>query len=246
MTLARHAPGPAAGRSCLAFGPGSRKDTGVRLQAVQRSLVFRHLCGIGAIAAVAFAVIASGATTSSRASGDPVIASAGDIACDPVFDTNYNDGAGTSKACRQLFTSNLLVAGNFSAVLPLGDDQYECAGLAAFQQVYGPSWGRVKSITYPVTGNHEYQASGGTDCDAAGIGSRVLQLLRRGRRGCGARLLLVRHRHVAPDRPQLELPAGRGLLGRVARGAVAARRSGRPHQLLHARLLALPAVLLER
>ncbi|HEV2590300.1 MAG TPA: IPT/TIG domain-containing protein, partial [Gaiellaceae bacterium] len=138
---------------------------------MQARTILRPVWGYAAIAVLALAVLASVAPSSTRASGDPVIAAAGDIACDPVFDLNYNDGAGTSKSCRQRLTSDLLAAGGFSGVLPLGDDQYECAGLAAFKQVYDLSWGRVKSITYPVPGNHEYLTSGGTDCDATGSGA---------------------------------------------------------------------------
>jgi hypothetical protein len=55
-----------------------------------------------------------------------------------------------------------------SAVLPVGDEQYECSGYSAFLQSYDPSWGRVKDISRPVLGNHEYQTSGGTECDATG------------------------------------------------------------------------------
>lgn len=112
------------------------------------------------------AVLAVGwiAPGSTRADGDPTIAAAGDIACDPV-DSGYHGGTGTKKACHQLDTSNLLMSADLSAVLPLGDDQYECGGLSAFQQVYDPTWGRLKSITYPVPGNHEYMTTGGTDCD---------------------------------------------------------------------------------
>jgi chitodextrinase len=53
------------------------------------------------------------------------------------------------------------------AVLPLGDNQYYCGGLAAFQTAYDPTWGRLKAITRPVVGNHEYLVSGGTGCDAS-------------------------------------------------------------------------------
>jgi chitodextrinase len=89
----------------------------------------------------------------------PVIAAAGDIAC-ANDDPNYNGGAGTSAACRQLYTSNLLVNGGFAAVLPLGDNQYNSGSLTQYQAVYNPTWGRLKSITHPVTGNHEYGTSG--------------------------------------------------------------------------------------
>ena len=53
-----------------------------------------------------------------RAAGtaDPVIAAAGDIACDPA-DPNYNGGAGTSSFCRMKATSDLLVGAGLAAVL---------------------------------------------------------------------------------------------------------------------------------
>ncbi len=50
-------------------------------------------------------------------------------------------------------------------ILALGDLQYENGSLTRFQRSYGPSWGRFKSITKPVPGNHEY-GSGGQDFDA--------------------------------------------------------------------------------
>jgi acid phosphatase type 7 len=79
---------------------------------------------------------------------DPVIAAAGDIACqpgDPVTDTT----------CHQQATSDLLVGAPLAAVLPLGDIQYPSATLARIQGAYHPSWGRVKSISRPILGNHE-------------------------------------------------------------------------------------------
>jgi len=97
---------------------------------------------------------------------DPVVAAAGDIACDPG-NSNFNSGNGTSSACRQKFTSDLLVNTDFAGILVLGDNQYECGGYQAFLQSYNLSWGRVKSITHPVVGNHEYLMSDGTDCASA-------------------------------------------------------------------------------
>ncbi len=96
---------------------------------------------------------------------DPVVAAAGDIACDPDVST-FHAGAGAATSCRQKYTSDLLVNGHFTAVLALGDTQYFCGGYQAFLQSYDPSWGRLKSITHPVVGNHEYLTSGGTGCDA--------------------------------------------------------------------------------
>jgi len=96
---------------------------------------------------------------SPTAGTDPIIAAAGDIACDPTS-SSYNGGAGTSGSCHMRAVSDLLVSGNYAAVLPLGDTQYECGDLSAFTQSYEPTWGRVKGVTSPVIGNHEY----GTGC----------------------------------------------------------------------------------
>jgi hypothetical protein len=104
------------------------------------------------------------------AAADPVIAAAGDIACDPSS-SSFNGGNGTSGSCRQKYTSDILVNGGFAAVLALGDIQYYCGGYQAFLQSYDLSWGRVKSITRPAVGNHEYLTSGGTDCTSANAGA---------------------------------------------------------------------------
>jgi len=94
-----------------------------------------------------------------RAVADPVVAAAGDIACD-TSSPYFNHGAGTEEHCRQMSTSNLFVGKGFAAVLPLGDTQYHVGSLSDYLQSYGPSWGRAKSITHPVTGNHEYGTGG--------------------------------------------------------------------------------------
>jgi hypothetical protein len=104
------------------------------------------------------------------AAGDPVIDAAGDIACDPAT-TAFNNGLGTSASCRQKYTSDLLVNMAPAAVLDLGDNQYYCGGYQAFVQSYDLSWGRVKSITHPSVGNHEYLTSGGTGCTTANAGA---------------------------------------------------------------------------
>jgi chitodextrinase len=95
--------------------------------------------------------------TGASAAGDPVIAAAGDIACDPA-EPAYHNGAGDATHCHEVQTSDLMMSG-VDAVLPLGDDQYECGGLAAFQQSYERSWGRLKSITHPAIGNHDYKGA---------------------------------------------------------------------------------------
>ena len=103
------------------------------------------------------------------AAGDPVIAAAGDIACDPA-DSGFNGGNGTTKRCHEKYTANQLTAGAFAAVLALGDTQYECGGAVSYAASYNPTWGAVRSITHPVVGNHEYNTSGGTDCSSGATG----------------------------------------------------------------------------
>ena len=86
---------------------------------------------------------------------DPVVAAAGDIACDPRSRLR-----GSAHACRDRQTADLLADADLSAVLTLGDNQYEDGRLAAFRAVYDRSWGRVKDITRPAVGNHEYGTRG--------------------------------------------------------------------------------------
>ena len=107
------------------------------------------------------------------AAGDPVIAAAGDIACDPA-DSAFNGGNGTASRCHEKSTGNQLKSGvangTINAVLALGDTQYNCGGATAFQQSYDPTWGQVESVTHPVVGNHEYDTNGGTGCSAGAKG----------------------------------------------------------------------------
>jgi acid phosphatase type 7 len=111
--------------------------------------------------AVAIAIVAAGlAAPAPAVAADPVIAAAGDIACDPGS-SYFNGGAGDATHCRQQATSNLIAAGSYARVLPLGDTQYEDGTLAKFQSSYDPSWGRLRSISRPAVGNHEYQSGGG-------------------------------------------------------------------------------------
>jgi hypothetical protein len=102
--------------------------------------------------------------TAAAAAADPVIAAAGDIACDPGVSW-FNGGNGTPTDCQQKATASLLTG--VDAVLPLGDNQYNCGGASTWAQSYDPSWGQQKAISRPVPGNHEYLTSGGTDCSTA-------------------------------------------------------------------------------
>lgn len=90
---------------------------------------------------------------------DPVIATAGDIACDPASPF-FNAGQGVPGKCRQQLTSDQLLRMDLNAVLMVGDSQYETGKAAAYAQSFDPSWGRVKSLIRPVPGNHEYDDPG--------------------------------------------------------------------------------------
>jgi acid phosphatase type 7 len=109
---------------------------------------------------VVVAVLASFMAGSAIASqgGFPVIAAAGDLACDPA-NPYYNGGNGTANGCAELRTSNQLdkevMAHTVDRVLGLGDVQYYCDEADDYRS-YTPTWGRFESSTYPVAGNHEY------------------------------------------------------------------------------------------
>jgi acid phosphatase type 7 len=93
-----------------------------------------------------------------------VIAAAGDIACDPASSA-FNAGRGSSsrKECMAGSVAELLAAHHVTAVLPLGDLQYECGRISAFDRSYALSWGRFNAIAHPVPGNHEYGHTCGLD-----------------------------------------------------------------------------------
>jgi hypothetical protein len=84
---------------------------------------------------------------------DPVVAAAGDIACAPPAKR-------TAAKCHQADTAGLLAGAD--AVLPIGDEQYNCGQLSAFNQVYDASWGQsaIKSVSNPAVGDNEYAGNG--------------------------------------------------------------------------------------
>jgi hypothetical protein len=82
------------------------------------------------------------------------IVAAGDIACDPAQNT------GAPRDCDQAGTAALIGALRPSAVLALGDLQYQSGTAAGFASVYAATWGRYRRITLPAVGNHEYLTSG--------------------------------------------------------------------------------------
>lgn len=95
-----------------------------------------------------------------RFPGDPVVVAVGDVACAPS-DPEFNDGLGTPGHCRMKTTSDLASQIAPTSVFMLGDAQYNSGSLADFDAGYARSWGRLKSITRPAIGNHEYGTRGG-------------------------------------------------------------------------------------
>ena len=118
--------------------------------AAVRSLILAALLFVGAS-------LAPGSVSPARGASETVVIAAGDIACPPTSH-NYNGGAGTASACQQRATSDVAVAASPGAVMVLGDNQYENGELEYYNSIYGPTWGRLKSITLPSPGNHEYQS----------------------------------------------------------------------------------------
>src|SRR5262245_36892286 len=104
---------------------------------------------------IALCALLSGSALSAQVT----VVAVGDIACDPG-DPSYNGGAGTATNCRMFATSDRALALSPAAVLLLGDNQYEDGTLAKYQASYAPTWGRLKAITHPIPGNHEYVTAG--------------------------------------------------------------------------------------
>jgi Calcineurin-like phosphoesterase len=102
---------------------------------------------------LALVVMLPAAWAPAAAAQDPVIAAAGDIACDPSDPV-------TADTCHQQATSDLLVGAPLAAVLPLGDIQYDTSSLSNILGAYDPTWGRVKAISHPTVGNHEGSGTG--------------------------------------------------------------------------------------
>jgi acid phosphatase type 7 len=80
------------------------------------------------------------------AAGDPVVAAAGDICSTPT------DCAPTATLLETIAPTR---------VLTLGDNAYEDGTLAQYSSYYDPNWGRLKAITSPAPGNHEYHTAAG-------------------------------------------------------------------------------------
>ncbi len=95
------------------------------------------------------------------------LAVVGDIACaspNPIGDR-----------CHQRATYAVAAKMKPDRVLVIGDTQYPDSALALYKKSYAKSWGKLKPITFPVPGNHEYKtrsAAGYFDYFGAAAGKR--------------------------------------------------------------------------
>ncbi|MDX2971747.1 discoidin domain-containing protein [Kribbella solani] len=117
-------------------------DTGLTANtAYQYSVRARDLAGNTSAAAAPIAV-----TTGTGGTGGFVLAAAGDIA---------DRCTASDSKCVHPKTAKLVQAMNPSAVITMGDNQYDDAHLSDFQKYYATTWGKFKNITHPIPGNHE-------------------------------------------------------------------------------------------
>lgn len=104
----------------------------------------RLLIALLLAAAVCLAALPFLAEPTRSAPGDAVLVGAGDIStC-----TNNNDEA-----------TAVLLDGIAGTVYTLGDNVYENGTADEFANCYDPTWGRHKTRTRPVSGNHEYNTA---------------------------------------------------------------------------------------
>ncbi len=90
----------------------------------------------------------------SKAGRPARIAAVGDLACPAGEQASVDQ-------CHQGPVSDLLVADrSLAAFFALGDLQYDAGDPAAFSTSYEQSYGRLKRITFPAPGNHEYGTPG--------------------------------------------------------------------------------------
>jgi len=97
------------------------------------------------------------------AANDPVIAAAGDIACDGTSGASQSAGDKDDysvNGCQQARTAAELRAKNYTAILPLGDEQYPDGSPTQFASSYAKTWGASQAPVHPVPGNHEYHTTG--------------------------------------------------------------------------------------
>lgn len=140
-------------------GPAALRRLAVLVVAAASLLSAHTASGTGVSASTAgrFAKSASAtsvsATSVSATAQVPTVVAVGDIAC-------ATDQRVSATRCRHHETAKLARAYRPSLVLALGDLQYRAATLREFQSSYRGSWGKLKRVTRPVPGNHEYKSRG--------------------------------------------------------------------------------------
>jgi hypothetical protein len=108
----------------------------------------------GRVASTLVAIALAALPAASARAADPVLAAAGDIACE-------SGSTVTSTACEQSSTASLLQTLQPTAIAPLGDEQYNHGTYAEFTApgAFGATWGALGIPFHPVPGNHEYDQS---------------------------------------------------------------------------------------
>ncbi len=84
------------------------------------------------------------------------VVAAGDMACDVTDRRSRVESAATDQ-CQAQRVSDVAVGLHPDYLLGLGDYQYEVPAAAAYREVYGPGWGRLRDVTIPAIGNQEYK-----------------------------------------------------------------------------------------
>jgi acid phosphatase type 7 len=107
-------------------------------------------------------------TTTTPAAPDPVVVAAGDLACS-TRDPNVGGSLSArypSDNCEQQAVAKVATAAAPNAFLTLGDNENgpspnysDTTGVADFQQVYAPTFGRLNDVVYPEVGNADYSGS---------------------------------------------------------------------------------------
>jgi hypothetical protein len=82
------------------------------------------------------------------------IVAAGDMGCDPA-----DPAVGSGLNCKAQEVSDIAVGLQPYAFIGLGDYQYEIPTTQGYSEVYAPSWGRLRDITFPAVGNQEYKVN---------------------------------------------------------------------------------------
>jgi hypothetical protein len=95
------------------------------------------------------------AATTGRTPGQARLAAA-----EPAVTVVAAGSRARATGCRQGATYRAAAALAPAKVITLGDGQYQKGSYYGFTHSYARSWGKLRSITWPVPGNHEYYTSG--------------------------------------------------------------------------------------